>query len=807
MQENHNMRAVSGPFAPVLPQAGPTESLGRFLDDPGRPDGDPLRLRPSSFFRRVFLWILGMSLVMSVGSSTVYYTRQMKFLEADNQRRSRSLLGYLAAQAEIGAYADDPGLLDLPARRLAQEEDVVFVALYDKNGKELIHKTESGFPPPAPPPYLVQQVASTGVSPQPMRNDAGNYEDHYAPIVTSERDPQVAAFLQPSDRVKQKDLVVGVARIGLSLRPANDRLKEVLRWGILLGLSLLGLGAAAAYFIAGKISVPILALARGADEIRNGNLTPQIDVRRDDELGTLADSFVRMAARLRETMAELEQLNKNLEAEVQRRTRQIQHAYEFTSVLNAPIDRHGTDPARMDAADTSVMLDLALSALCEATGTRGGGVFLPGDDEPNFTLVVRAAYSVTPAELGPAPSRDQIEPLTPESRDRSSPRVAVELVKDRLMVPLIFRNQPLGALALMLRSEHLPDPSMVEFVRQAAAQLAIALSNARAYARVAQLAYELTERNMTLAAQRDQMKAQRDQLEQQRNQMEQQRDQLEQQRDQLEQQSMQLRAQRNQLQEVNRLKSEFLASISHELRTPLNAIMGYSELVCEGVYGPISDDARDAMSGVLESSSNLLTLINQILDLARVEAGKMTTHLEEVDVIEMVSSVVKEADVMCRDRPYRVRLQCAVRPKIHTDRSKLQQILTNLIANAVKFTQAGHVDVNVAYDFTGDLLFAVRDTGIGIQKDHIDIIFEEFRQVDGSSTRRFGGTGLGLAIARRMAGLLGGTIKVESVYGVGSTFTLRLQAGPGARATAKLRAISTSPLDDEEQGPFPEAKT
>ena len=299
------------------------------------------------------------------------------------------------------------------------------------------------------------------------------------------------------------------------------------------------------------------------------------------------------------------------------------------------------------------------------------------------------------------------------------------------------------------------------------------------------LALELTQRNTTLEVQRDRLKLQRDQLEEQRNQ-------LEEQRNQLEQQSHQLRIQRNQLREVNRLKSEFLANVSHELRTPLNAIMGYSELIRDGIYGNITDDAGGALSGVLASSSNLLRLINQILDLSRIEAGKMDLQYELTDLSVALTAVIREAEAMGRDRPYRVQLTCSPGLVVKVDASKLQQIMTNLIANAIKFTAQGSVQVEVAYQPQSSLTIAVRDTGIGIRPEHLELIFEEFRQVDGSSTRRFGGTGLGLAIARRLAAMMGAEIKVESTLGVGSCFTLRLPLDPVLSAPASRGPDSDS---------------
>ena len=769
--------------------------------------GSMLLRRRSSFFRQVFFWLLGMSLLMSIGSGAIYYSRQLSFIEKDRTQRAHLLLGYLATQSQLGAYAGDRSLLSHPVRRMADEEDVVFVAVYDARGRELIKTSaRSGHSPPEPPSGLLQTVLTEGghenetvrdpsrdlfeqgISRRvwPIHNEAFNCTDLYAAIVISERGtPGVAAYVNPSDRLT-RDRVVGVVRVGLSMESAAERLHEVLRWGVGLGLLLLAVGAGAAYIIAGRISVPILDLARGADEIRSGNLYPRIAVRRSDELGLLAESFVRMAERLRESMSALSQLNRNLESEVKRRTRQLRLAYAFTSVLNSPIDRSGD---AMDAADLTVMLDQALAALVEATGTQGGGVFMT-DDVSETELLVRAAYGVSTHTLGPAPVLKDFLAARPVGADGTPIPIheVVRVIGRRLLVPLVFRNQPLGLLVLVMTSSETPDPSLVDFIRQAAAQLAIAVSNARAYARVGRLAHELTQRNETLAAQRDQVKAQRDQLEEQRNQ-------LEEQRNQLEHQSIQLRVQRNQLREVNRLKSEFLANVSHELRTPLNAIMGYSELIRDGLYGPITADAEDAISGVLASSSNLLRLINQILDLSRIEAGKMDLLTESIDLHTVVSSIIKEAEAMGRDRPYRVQLHCPPELRLQTDAAKLQQILTNLVANAIKFTVQGSVEVTVSEDpARQEVLIAVRDTGIGIRSEHLELIFEEFRQVDGSSTRRFGGTGLGLAIARRLASMLGATIEVESTFGVGSCFTLRLPRSP-------LMMLKPRPRNDIDSNP------
>jgi len=168
-------------------------------------------------------------------------------------------------------------------------------------------------------------------------------------------------------------------------------------------------------------------------------------------------------------------------------------------------------------------------------------------------------------------------------------------------------------------------------------------------------------------------------------------------------------------------------------------------------------------------------------------------HLEEVDVAEAVRAVLNEAAPLAKDRPYKLQLLSTLRPRLRTDGAKVKQIVTNLVSNAIKFTARGRVDVVIRAETSGGCTIAVRDTGIGIKTEDMKIIFEEFRQVDGSYTREFGGTGLGLAIARRFAELLGGQITVESKVGVGSTFTLHLPKEPPAAAPPPRSPRQTIP--------------
>jgi len=229
-----------------------------------------------------------------------------------------------------------------------------------------------------------------------------------------------------------------------------------------------------------------------------------------------------------------------------------------------------------------------------------------------------------------------------------------------------------------------------------------------------------------------------------------------------------------QLDAANRLKSQFLANVSHELRTPLNAIIGFTRLVLRKTEGQIAPLQQANLQKVLISAEQLLSLINGLLDLSKIEAGRMDVYPTSFDVGELLHAAASTVEPMLNAD--RVRLAVKISPDVptlHTDREKLKQIVLNLLSNAAKFTEAGEITVS-AWRNDADLAVSVSDTGIGIPKEALQYIFEEFRQVDMSSTRTRAGTGLGLAIVRRLARLLGGDVVAESELGHGSTFTLTL---------------------------------
>jgi signal transduction histidine kinase/DNA-binding response OmpR family regulator len=255
---------------------------------------------------------------------------------------------------------------------------------------------------------------------------------------------------------------------------------------------------------------------------------------------------------------------------------------------------------------------------------------------------------------------------------------------------------------------------------------------------------------------------------------------------------------------ANQAKSGFLANMSHELRTPMNAIIGYSEMLMEDAEDDGNEDAAEDLKKIHGAGTHLLSLINDVLDLAKIEAGRMDVYLETFEIPKMVEDVVDTIDTLVKknDNQLNVQIDDAI-GEMRADITKVRQALLNLLSNAAKFTHEGRIGLEVRSeqeDDIGWITLAVSDSGIGIPEDKIDRVFDEFSQADETTTRNYGGTGLGLPISRRFCQMMGGDITVSSVTGEGSTFTIRLPLDVAKATQEPQAADDTQPVVLPEPG-------
>ena len=307
---------------------------------------------------------------------------------------------------------------------------------------------------------------------------------------------------------------------------------------------------------------------------------------------------------------------------------------------------------------------------------------------------------------------------------------------------------------------------------------------------------ELEEQGRALRESQAHLEIQQSELEQINSQLEEQTQLLEHQKDNLAKAQVILRARSDELQRANEYKSEFLANMSHELRTPLNSTLILAKLLADNKDGNLTPVQVKFAKTITSAGNDLLALINDVLDLSRIEAGKVELAPEQISVAAAVESLVKTFQPIAEQNHLRFSwvIEPGVPEQIETDPQRLGQILKNLLSNACKFTEKGEVALRVFSPQSGAVAFAVRDTGVGIAPHQQEVIFEAFRQADGSIHRKFGGTGLGLSISRDLAALLGGAISVQSALGEGSVFTL----------TVPQAFNSGTPLPKTQPAPTPE---
>jgi signal transduction histidine kinase len=484
-------------------------------------------------------------------------------------------------------------------------------------------------------------------------------------------------------------------------------------------LLLLGLGMAvlASLLISRRVVRPVQVLRQGATRIGAGDLKHRIDMRTGDELQALADEFNNMAAQLQESYA-------SLERRVEERTYELSEALEQQTATSEVLRVISSSPTDLQPVYQTILENV--TRLCEANIA---ALFLYDGE----VLAAAAHYNTTP-EFAAYLERSRLYP-SHETTTRlaalerrtvhvadllSDPAFAPpvlhqkESVRTVLSVPMLRESSLIGVITTWRREVRPFADKQVALVQTFADQAVIAIENVRLF-------QALQERTA-------------------------------------------------QLEIASKHKSQFLANMSHELRTPMNAILGYTELIVDEIYGPVPDKIRDVLARVQQSGQHLLGLINAVLDLSKIEAGRLILSLAEYSMQDVVHTVFTSVESLAAEK--RLALSISVPPDLppgRGDEQRLSQVLLNLVGNAIKFTETGEVSMQVT---AADGLFtvAVSDTGLGISEADQQKIFEEFQQADSSSTRKQGGTGLGLAIAKKIVALHGGRIWVESSLGKGSTF-------------------------------------
>jgi signal transduction histidine kinase len=483
------------------------------------------------------------------------------------------------------------------------------------------------------------------------------------------------------------------------------------------------------------ISSPLLKLQKSASSIASGDLDTIVDKRSSDEIGLLAKhldimrgSIKRLFQKLQESKEKLEDYSRTLEQKVEERTRDLARTVEELKALG---DVSQTVNSTLDLE--TVLTSIVRHAV-QISNVDAGTIY--EFDETEQVFIPRINYGVSDEFIqAMRESRQRIGDKTVlgQSAERKLPVQIPDLanVPDYpisymkktdfsalLAVPLLRKDRHIGGLVIRRKIAGEFSESVVNLLQTFAAQSVIAIHNARLF--------------------------------------------------------LEIEVKGRELQTANKHKSEFLANMSHELRTPLNAILGYTELIIDNIYGDVPDKIKDILERVEKNGRHLLNLINDVLDLSKIEAGGLTLSLKDYSMKDVIQTVFTSVEALAAEKNLDLKIEVSEDLKTGKgDEQRIAQVILNLIGNAIKFTEQGKIVVkaNVSNE---SFLISVSDTGPGLSETDQKDIFDEFRQVDSSSTRAKGGTGLGLSISKKIAEMHGGRIWVDSVLGKGSTFSFTL---------------------------------
>jgi signal transduction histidine kinase/DNA-binding response OmpR family regulator len=493
------------------------------------------------------------------------------------------------------------------------------------------------------------------------------------------------------------------------------------------------LSALVIWLLVKGIKYPLAELTEVADQFRQGKMDGRSRYVSANEFGTLAVAFNNMADTIQTEM----QISAN--------------AAHLADVMLREEDVH-------------VFCREMLKTLLEHTGSQMGAVYFLNEARTEFEhfdsiglgASGHAAFSAVKleGELGAALATRRIQRITdiPPDTHYAFASVSGDLLPREILTIPVLSDHTVSAV-ISLASVHPYDTSAIRLINDIWSVLTARMNGVLGFRKIKDMAERLEHQNRELEEQKRELAMQTDEVTNQ---------------------NVELEMQKRQLDEANQLKSAFLSNMSHELRTPLNSVIALSGVLSRRLAKTIPAEEYGYLEVIERNGKNLLSLINDILDLSRIEAGREEVIAGRFSVRELVDEVVAMIEPQAVDKKIALFNQVSGDlPPVTSDSDKLRHILQNLVGNAVKFTERGQVIVT-ARQTNKEFYIDVVDTGIGIDSNQLPHIFDEFRQADGSTSRKYGGTGLGLAIAKKFARLLGGGITVESTQGKGSAFTLRL---------------------------------
>lgn len=483
------------------------------------------------------------------------------------------------------------------------------------------------------------------------------------------------------------------------------------------------------------ISFPLLKLQESASHIADGDLDTFVDKSSTDEIGMLArnldgmrGSIKRLFTELNESRRKLEEYSRTLEEKVEIRTKELARSVDELKALG---EISKTVSSTLDFEN--VLTNIVQHAV-QLSGADTGTIYEINDETQTFVPRINIgmndklinALSASKLRVGDntvigQAALHKLPQQIPDLKTISNypiSSVIEEGFRALLALPLLRKDRLIGGLIVRRKDPGEFQASVVEMLQTFAAQSVVAIHNA-------QLFSEIEEKG-------------------------------------------------KELEIANKHKSEFLANMSHELRTPLNAILGFTELIIDNIYGDVPDKIKDVLERVEKNGRHLLNLINDVLDLSKIEAGRLKLSISDYSMQSIIETAVTSVEALAIEK----NLELSVRisddmPMGKGDEQRISQVILNLVGNAIKFTDQGGVKIKTKIE-NQDFIVSVFDTGPGLSKEDQQKVFEEFRQADGSSTRKKGGTGLGLSISKKIIEMHKGNIGVESTLGEGSTFWFSL---------------------------------